>query len=84
MILEAQASPKAPLWLREGLALYFDGSPAQSSRPMSEEQMEKILTAPQSQAEQQAAYAAARQRVADLIKQKGKDAVLATLAAGKP
>jgi stage II sporulation protein D len=81
MILEARAAKQAPLWLREGLALYFDGSPAPptGARPLSPEEIERGLTSPRDQREQQAAYAAARARVAALIHEHGKEAVLRRL-----
>jgi len=83
MVMEPHTNERAPQWLREGLALYFDGSPAAASqRPMSEAEMERGLTSPRSQAEQQAAYAAARARVAGLVREHGKDAVLGWLSGG--
>jgi stage II sporulation protein D len=83
MVMEPHTNERAPQWLREGLALYFDGSRAQpANRRLSDEEMERGLTNPRSQAEQQAAYAAARARVADLIREHGKDAVLHWLSSG--
>ncbi|HSE48616.1 MAG TPA: SpoIID/LytB domain-containing protein [Terriglobales bacterium] len=80
MILEEHAVESAPLWLREGLALYFDGSPAPPARrQFNDAELDRALTQPRDQAEQQAAYAAARARVAALIREQGKAAVLRRL-----
>lgn len=82
LVLEAHAGRRAPLWLREGLALYFDGSPAPPARRQFDDAaLERALTQPRDQAEQQAAYAAARARVAALIREQGKEAVLRQLEA---
>jgi len=83
MVMEPHTNEHAPQWLREGLALYFDGSPAAAAeRNMSDAEMERGMTSPRSQAEQQAAYAAARARVAGLIREHGKEAVLGWLSSG--
>jgi len=80
MLLEARAARDAPLWLREGLALYFDGSrAAPATRRFTDEELERALASPRDQAEQQAAYAAARARVAQMVKAQGKEAVLRRL-----
>src|SRR4051812_35942309 len=87
LIMEPHTNEHAPLWLREGLALYFDGSrpSAQSTASrsaMTAEEIERALTRPRDQAEQQAAYAAARARVVALVREHGKDAVLRSLSSG--
>jgi stage II sporulation protein D len=84
LVLEPHTDRRAPLWLREGLALYYDGAPHAAGRTMSDEAMESALEHPRDAAEQQAAYAAARARVAALIREHGKEAVLGWLAGGAP
>ena len=85
MVMEPHTDARAPQWLREGLALYFDGSRAlAATRKMSDEELERGLAHPRDQAEQQAAYAAARARVAGAIREHGKDSVLHWLSSGIP
>jgi stage II sporulation protein D len=80
LVMEPHAGKNTPAWLKEGLALYFDGSPARPARAMTDAEMERALTAPRDQAEQQAAYGGARARVAGMIRDKGKEAVLRQFA----
>lgn len=85
MIMEPHTNARSPQWLREGLALYFDGSrPQPAGRRVTDDEMESGLMRPRNQAEQQASYAAARARVAALIREHGRDAVLRWLSSGVP
>ncbi len=87
LLVESRARPSLPLWFREGLVLYLaqspspTGSAAASLRP---EEIERILSQPQSQEELRRGYAAARARVEELVKQRGLPTVLSWVERGIP
>jgi stage II sporulation protein D len=86
LLIESRARSNAPLWFREGLALYFSetSNPNSPATTLSDKEMEAILRNPATRAMQEKAYAAARARVASLIRQDGKSAVLDWLSRGIP
>ncbi len=79
MILESQARPDAPLWLREGLAIYL-GDP-QAVKPIAAdgEDLERRLRSAKTEAELRAAYRASASAVAEAVRSDGLTAVLARL-----
>jgi stage II sporulation protein D len=85
LLVESRAHADTPLWFREGLVLYL-AEPQQSFTPvvMSEHEMEAALEHPGSQESLRRTYAAARTRVAQLVRQNGRDAVLLWLSSGLP
>jgi stage II sporulation protein D len=85
LLVEERAHTGTPLWFREGLVLYL----ADRDRPfapvtMPEAEMEAALERGASQESLERAYAAARTRVAKMVEQNGKEAVLGWLASGLP
>ncbi len=91
LLIESRAHAGIPMWFREGLVLYLSGktagaSPAAAgtSGNMTESQMETIFENSQDREELGRAYGAAQSRVAALVAQYGKDAVLGWLGSGLP
>jgi len=86
LLVESHARAETPLWFREGLVLYLSEPDKRSagSITLTDEQMEAILLNPGSRRDQEKAYAAARERLASLIQQYGKAAVLDWLSGGIP
>jgi len=88
MLIESYARAGMPLWFREGLVLYLAGpNVAQPSpRPSSEDvtALEKALRAPASEEQMRAAYSEAYVRVAQLARERGRDALLVWLQNGLP
>jgi hypothetical protein len=66
------------------LYLSEPNKPNSPSVALTDKQMEEILTNPGTREKQEKAYAAARARVASLIQQNGKTAVLDWLSSGIP
>jgi stage II sporulation protein D len=85
LLVEMRARADTPLWFREGLVLYL-AEPEQNLAPvvMTEREMEAALEHPGSQESLRRAYAAARTRVAQLVRQNGRDAALLWLSSGLP
>ena len=87
MLIDAYALPGTPLWFREGLVLYLT-APNASSKPSENfddlKSLEKALRAPASEEELRHAYAAARARVAQLARQRGKQALIDWVQNGLP
>jgi stage II sporulation protein D len=85
LLVESRARVDTPLWFREGLVLYL-AEPEKAFTPvvMTEREMETALEHPGSQESLRRAYAAAHTRVARLVQQNGRDAVLLWLSSGLP
>jgi len=86
LLIEPRARPTTPLWFREGLVLYLS-EPNKRNSPsaaLTDKQIEEILRNPGTRERQEKAYTAARARVASLIQQNGKSAVLDWLGSGIP
>ncbi|MDR3762699.1 MAG: SpoIID/LytB domain-containing protein [Acidobacteriota bacterium] len=84
LLVDSRARTGAPRWLREGLVLWLSGERAEGEERMSAAAIERALTAPRSQPELRAAYAAANARVARLAGRYGKAAVMSWLSMGVP
>jgi hypothetical protein len=90
LLVEERARAGTPIWFREGLVLYLSNSSAQATArdamtdSMTLEQMETILEKSQKRDEVEKAYAAARARVASLVREHGKEKVLGWLSRGIP
>jgi stage II sporulation protein D len=86
LLIEPRARPGTPLWFREGLVLYLSetGKPTSPTTSLTDKETEEILRNPGSRERQEKAYAAARARVASLIQQNGKSAILDWLGSGIP
>jgi stage II sporulation protein D len=94
LLVEERARAGTPVWFREGLVLYlsshsFDGAAQAAGNyatgdSMTLAQMETILEKSQKRDEVEKAYAAARARVASLVREHGKATVLGWLSRGIP
>jgi stage II sporulation protein D len=86
LLVESHARRETPLWFREGLVLYLSepGKRNPGSIVLTDQEMEAILLKPGSRRDQEKAYSAARERLASLIQQYGKAAVLDWLSSGIP
>jgi stage II sporulation protein D len=85
LLVESHARAGTPLWFREGLTLYL-AEPEKNFEPviMAEREIEAALQHPVSREGLQRAYAAARTRVAQMVRQNGRATVLQWLSAGLP
>jgi stage II sporulation protein D len=86
VLIESRARTETPLWFREGLVLYLSAPDQAEPAPavITDQQMEAILGQPHNREEMGQAYAAARARVAALVRENGKPVVLGWLSAGIP
>lgn len=86
LLIEPRARQGTPLWFREGLVLNLSEPNKQNSpsAALTDKQIEEILCNPGTRERQEKAYSAARARVASLIQQNGKSAVLDWLSNGIP
>lgn len=84
MLLESQSSPKAPLWLREGLAIYLANPDSVKPVTTNLSGLEKALRSARTEAEMRSAYRASAAAVADLIGKHSLPTVLSWLKNGLP
>jgi stage II sporulation protein D len=84
-LIESHAHPGTPLWFREGLVLYM-AEPKQNFVPviMPEKLIEAGLEHPADRQMLERSYAAARTKVAQMIQQSGRGAVIGQLVGGFP
>jgi len=86
VLVEAKAKAATPLWFREGIVLFLSNSngAGTAAAAMTDEEIEAVLRQPRNREEMQKAYAAAQSRVAALMQERGKEAVLGWLSGGIP
>lgn len=86
VLVEERANPGTPLWFREGIVVYFANELSTTAPPipMTDEQMEAVLEHPTNRETMRNAYAAAGNRVATLMKERGKETILGWLQDGIP
>jgi stage II sporulation protein D len=86
VLVEAKAKAATPLWFREGIVLFLSNAHGGTTGDvaMTDEQMEAVLRQPRNRDEMQRAYAAAQNRVAALVQERGKEIVLGWLSGGIP
>lgn len=86
LLVEEHISQNSPIWLREGLVLYFSNPapPDTLAVAMPVSEIERILQKGDSRESTQKAYASARAVVANLIQHYGKQGVLRWLSDGLP
>ena len=86
VLVEEKAKAATPLWFREGIVLFLAARDAEQAGPaaMTDEQIEAVLRQPRNQDEVRRAYAAAENRVAALVRERGKETVLGWLGEGIP
>ncbi len=87
VIIDLVSRDRAPRWLAEGFAIYLAGEGQLISRyatktSISEDDLERRLERPSSQADMRALYALAYQKVFDLVRTGGEDSVWQRLARG--
>jgi SpoIID/LytB domain protein len=79
VIIDLLSRDRAPRWLEEGFAIYLAGEGAMyshgSREALSEEELEKRVTHPTSQADMRAAYADAYLKVKEMIRNGGEVSV---------
>ena len=84
MVLESQASPKAPLWLREGLVIYLENP--DSVRPATEDAatLGARLRSAKTETEMRVAYRESAAAVAEFVSRNGLPSALSWLKTGTP
>ncbi|HEY8204017.1 MAG TPA: SpoIID/LytB domain-containing protein [Pyrinomonadaceae bacterium] len=84
VIIDVVSRNRAPRWLEEGFAIYLSGEGAIYSRArrgaLSDEELEKRLEHPRSQADMRASYADAYLRVNEMVRSQGEASVWKKLA----
>jgi len=83
MLIEMNAAPNAPLWLREGLAIYL--SNPEQTRPANPDvdSLERRLHSLRTEDEMRAAYRDCGAAVADAVKKNGITSVLSWVSTGR-
>lgn len=76
MVIESQATPKTPLWLREGLAIYLSNPEAAKPVKVDVDTLERQLHSLRSEEEMRAAYRSCAAAVADAVEKNGLSTVL--------
>jgi stage II sporulation protein D len=84
VLVEAESTAQAPLWLREGLVEVLAGEPGGFSNPMSANQVDGALTHANTLQESESAHRAAAARVRALVARYGMSTVRGWLASGVP
>jgi len=77
MLIESQAGPNTPLWLREGLAIYLSNPESVKPAQVDVDALERQLHSLRSEEETRAAYRSCAAAVADVVEKNGLSAVLA-------
>ncbi len=84
MLLDSQASPTSPLWLREGLAIYLENSAAIAPRAANLQTLDPRLRSARTEADLRSAYRDCASAVADLVSRHSLPTVLSWLKNGLP
>jgi len=79
MLIESNARPGVPLWLREGLAIYLENPDAAKPGNVDVDSLEKRLHSLETEAEMRAAYRDCSFAVAGAVKKSGLSAVLSSV-----
>jgi stage II sporulation protein D len=82
MLIESHANPDAPLWLREGLAIYLSNPDAAIARKVDVNALERRMHSPRTEEQMRRAYRESAAAVADAVDKHGLSAVLSRLQAG--
>ena len=83
VLVESQAPPGSPVWFREGLTGYFEGS-VQAPQAAATSVDDTDLRQKEDPTRARLAYAQAKRKVADLVNRYGEGAVLGWLKRGLP
>ncbi|MEZ2345563.1 SpoIID/LytB domain-containing protein [Terriglobus sp. RCC_193] len=82
VVVETSASPKAPLWLREGLVEVLAGEEVRTAPLLSAQDIERLLIGAGSRQESESAHLAAAARTQRLVNRYGISAVRGWLVTG--
>jgi stage II sporulation protein D len=80
LIIEAHAAPDAPLWLREGLAVYLSNPDSVKPGAVDLAVVEQQLHSSKNESEMRAAYRACASAVGDAVQKNGLPSVLVSLS----
>lgn len=83
MLIESHARPDAPLWVREGLAIYLSNPDATESRKVDVKALERQLHSLRNEEQMRAAYRECAAAVAHAVKTNGLSAVLLSIRSEK-
>ena len=83
MVIEADAAPNAPIWLREGLAIYLANPQAVKPASVDLDALEHQMHSLRTEEQMRAAYRACAAAVADAVEKKGLDSVLSRVHDGR-
>jgi stage II sporulation protein D len=83
MLIEANASPNAPIWLREGLAIYLANPQAVRPAGVDADALERQMHALRTEEQMRAAYRECAGAVADAIQKNSLNIVLDWLKTGR-
>lgn len=80
VLIESHAAANAPLWLREGLAIYLSDPEMVKPAKADPDTLERGLHSARTETEMRAAYRACASAVADVVQRNGLKTVLSSLA----
>jgi stage II sporulation protein D (peptidoglycan lytic transglycosylase) len=83
MVIEANATPNAPIWLREGLAIYLANPQAVKPASVDLDALEHQMHSLRTEEQMRAAYRASAAAVADAVEKKGLESVLSLVRTGQ-
>lgn len=83
MLIEANAAPRAPIWLREGLAIYLANPQAVRPTSIDVGALERQMSALRNEEEMRAAYRACGAAAANAVEKGGLDSVLLWVRNGR-
>ncbi len=79
LLIESQALPDTPLWLREGLAIYLCNPESVKATEIDVAALDRQLRSARTEAQMRAAYRASASAVAEAVKKDGLSTVLSRL-----
>ncbi len=83
MLIEANAAPNAPLWLREGLAIYLANSQAVRPASIDVDALERQMHSLRTEEQMRAAYKSCGAAVANAVEKDGLQSVLSSVRKGR-
>jgi len=83
MVIEANSAPNAPIWLREGLAIYLANPEAVRPASIDVDALERQMRALGSEEQMRAAYRGCGAAVANAVEKNGLNAVLSWVGKGQ-
>ncbi len=83
MLIESHARPGAPLWLREGMAIYLSNPESVKPAAVDVDALDRRLNSLKTEEEMRSAYRDSASAVADAVAKNGLSTVLSWLQMGK-